>query len=272
MTGQTDSPAWAYQQYFGPAIFQPLAALVVDIAEPAGGDQVLDVACGTGILTRTAAGHAGPGSRVVGVDVNPAMIDVARSVPVPDGCDITWMEGDGTALDLPDDTFDLVLCQQGLQFFSDRDAGVREMWRVLRPGGRAVVAVWQGVDAHPLYAALSAAEMDHLEPLGVGRDELVAPFSLGDASELHRLFTGAGFPQVELTETRVEARFDDADHFVERLEYAYAAVVPQFAADPAAFDAYLATIAEETKAVVDEYRDGDHVIVPMHANIVVATR
>ncbi len=182
-TSETPNPAQAYQSYFGPAIFEPLTRCVLAVAPPAVGEHVIDVACGTGILTRRAAAHAGPGGRVVGVDINPAMIQTARAIAPDSGsAPIEYRPGDGTALGTPAAAFDAVYCQQGLQFFPDREAGAREMRRVLRDGGQAVVATWRGLDHHPLYAALADAEEPHLADLGVqiGRDELEAPFSLGD--------------------------------------------------------------------------------------------
>lgn len=272
-TTQTLNPAQVYQSYFGPAIFEPLAERVLALAAPAAGERVIDVACGTGILARRAAAHAGPRGRAVGVDINPAMIETARAIQPDDGsAPIEYREGDGTALDEPSGAYDVAYCQQGLQFFPDRAAGAAELRRVVRDGGRAVVAVWQGIDRHPLYAALADAEEPHLAALGVSlsRDELIAPFSLGDAGELRDLLTRAGFAEIELTTDSIQARFADADRFVERLEYAYAAVVPAFAQDPAAFQAYLERIAADTKDVVEEYRAGEEVVVPMHANIAVA--
>lgn len=267
------TPAQAYQDYFAPAIFEPLSRKVLECEQPQPGDRVLDVACGTGILTRRLAASAGAGGTVVGVDLNPMMLEVARTVPAPDGAPIEWRQGDGTALELPDDAFDRVYCQQGLQFFPDRAAGAREMRRVLADGGRAVVATWHGLDRHPLFAALADAEEPHLTALGVEitRDELVAPFSLGDADELRALFADAGFSDVQVVEASIEARFATPDRFVERMEFAYAAVIPEFAENPAAFDEYLEAIARETRDIVEQYRRGDHVVVPMHANVTVAS-
>jgi SAM-dependent methyltransferase len=273
-TTETPNPAQAYQSYFGPAIFEPLAERVLAVAPPAAGEHVIDVACGTGIVARRAAAPAGAGGRVVGIDINPAMIETARAIELDgDGsAPIEYRQGDGTALDESSGAYDLAYCHQGLQFFPDRPAGAGELRRVVRDGGRAVVAVWQGIDRHPLYAALADAEEPHLAALGVSlsRQELIAPFSLGDAGELCDLLNEAGFADVEVVTESIEARFPDADRFVERLEYAYAAVVPAFAQDPAAFHAYLERIAAETKDVVGEYRAGDEVVVPMHANIAVA--
>ncbi|HVL06434.1 MAG TPA: methyltransferase domain-containing protein [Acidimicrobiales bacterium] len=271
-TDAPDTPARAYQEYFGPAIFEPLAVQVLAVAPPRTGDRVLEVACGTGILARRLAGTAGANGRITGVDVNPAMLDVARTLAAS-GAPVEYRQGDGTALDLPRATFDAVYCQQGLQFFPDRAAGAREMRRVLRDGGRAVVATWRGLDHHPLYAALADAEEPHLAALGVevSRAELEAPFSLGDPDELAALLRDAGFTDVVVHDVSIEARFADADHFVERMEFAYAAVIPQFAEDRAAFAAYLQAIAGDTGQIVADHRDGDTVVVPMHANIAVAT-
>lgn len=269
---QLTDPARAYQDYFGRAIFEPLARHVVGRAAPAPGESVLDVACGTGILTRSLAAAAGPEGHVVGVDINPAMVAVAESLPVPGGARVDWCRGDGTALDLPDAAFDLVCCQQGLQFFPDPRAGVAEVRRVLIDGGRTVIAVWQGLDRHPLYAALAEAELPHLAAAGldVTPDDLTAPFSLGDADELAALLDAVGFTSIEITSASIEARFADADRFVERMEHAYAGVVPAFAEDPTAFADYLAAISADTAGIVAEYRQGDTVVVQMHTNVALA--
>lgn len=270
-TDRPTSPAEAYQAYFGPAMFEPLSDRVLELAKPAPGDRVLDVASGTGILTRKLATAAGAAGRVVAVDLNPAMVAVAERL----GADQRWVEyrqGDGTALDLPDGGFDAVYCQQGLQFFPDRAAGAREMRRVLQPSGRAVVATWRGLDVHPIFEALADAEEPHLSALGVeiDRADLVAPFSLGDRDELRALFEAAGFEHVEQHDVTIDARFADADRFVERMEFAYAAVIPQFASDPDAFAAYLQAINDATSETVAAHRQGDDVVFPMHAVVTVA--
>lgn len=270
----TPTPAHAYQKYYGPAIFEPLTEVLVASAAPERGDTVLDVASGTGIVTRRAASLVGPAGRVVGIDINPGMIAVAESIPVPEGsAEIEWREGNGTALDLEDDEFDFVYCQQGLQFFRDRAAGVREMHRTLDEGGRAVVATWRGIDRHPLFSAMAEAEQPHLAALGVdlSRAELEAPFSLGDPDELRGLLTDAGFSDVDIVQRSIEARFADADRFVERMEFAYAAVIPQFAEDPAKFEAYLEAIARDTREIVAEYRQDDFIVMPMYTNIAIAS-
>jgi ubiquinone/menaquinone biosynthesis C-methylase UbiE len=265
------SPAHAYQAYYGPAIFEPLADQVLSTAAPATGERVLDVACGTGILTRHLAAAVGDTGRVVGIDLNPKMIEVAIDVTAEAGI-IEYRPGDGTALDLPDGAFDAVYCQQGLQFFPNRAAGASEMRRVLATGGRAVVACWRGLDRHPLFAALADAEEPHLGALGVKitRAELEAPFSLGEPAELEALLRDAGFSDVSTQPVSIAARFPDADRFVRHMEYAYAAVIPQFAEQPESFDAYLDAIERVTKDIVETHRQGDDIVVPMHATVALA--
>jgi SAM-dependent methyltransferase len=268
------SPAEAYESYFVPAIFEPLTAAVLGQVPPRQGERVLDVACGTGVVARHVAPLVGPEGAVVGIDLNPGMVAVAQRAVEADGAPIEFRQGDAQALELADGSFDRIFCQQGIQFLPDRDAGAREMWRVLADGGTAVVAVWQGIKRHTLYAAMAEIEAPHLASFGlpVTAADLEAPFSLGDTAELRALLEGAGFLDVSITQASIEARFATPDRFVERLEYAYAAVVPAFAENPAAFAAYLARIADETQTLVAQYRVGDHVVVPMHTHIAVARR
>ena len=121
-------------------ILGPWAPLLVERAAVAPGERVLDVACGTGVVTRAAAERAAAGGHVAGIDLNPGMIAVARSLPPVAA--IEWREASALALPFQDSHFDVVLCQQGLQFFPDKALALREMRRVLRRGGRLALSVW----------------------------------------------------------------------------------------------------------------------------------
>ena len=127
--------------------------------------------------------------------MSPDMLAVARALPAPAGATIAWLEGNAISLDLPDDAFDLVLCQQGLQFFPDRAASVREMRRVLTDGGRVAISVWQALHRHPVYEALLHATARHL---GATIDTVDVSFSLWDADELRTLLGDAGFQRIKI--------------------------------------------------------------------------
>ena len=148
---QRPNPAETYEQYLGPAIADPWTRALLEYAAPQPGERALDVACGTDSVARHVAPMVGTSGKAV-----------ARALPAPAGATIAWLEGNAISLDLPDDAFDLVLCQQGLQFFPDRAASVREMRRVLTDGGRVAISVWQALHRHPVYEALLHATARHL--------------------------------------------------------------------------------------------------------------
>ena len=185
-----------YERYHAPAIVGPWAADLVALAPPKPSDRVLDVACGTGIVARTAAQHATRPARVVGLDLNSAMLAVARSLPPVPGAPIEWHVGSALAMPLPDQSFDLVLCQQGLQFFPDRPAALREMRRVLAPGGRLALSVWRAIQHNPYHVAVAAALVRHIGAEVAA--SLHAAFSLGDGDELRALVAEAGFQGVSI--------------------------------------------------------------------------
>jgi SAM-dependent methyltransferase len=116
----TSQAAELYERYVVRYILGPWAPLLVDAAHPADGERVLDLACGTGVVARAAAQRVGSAGRVVGIDLNPAMIEVARGLPAATGAPIEWLEGSALDIRLKDAGIDVVLCQQGLQFFPDK--------------------------------------------------------------------------------------------------------------------------------------------------------
>lgn len=132
------NPADVYETYFVPGMFRPLSRALLPLAAAKSGDRLLDLACGTGIIARQVAPVVGAEGRVVALDLRQAMLDVASKLTVPYGAAIEWVQGDATKLDFAKGSFDIVACQQGLQFFPDRAAALAEVKRVLRPGGRLV--------------------------------------------------------------------------------------------------------------------------------------
>ena len=180
-----------YERYFVPAIGEPVARDLLDRAALRAGERVLDVACGTGIVTRLAAQEVGETGTVAGLDVNPGMLAVARSVTPPE-VSIDWHQASAEAIPLPDDAFDVVLCGMGLQFMADKPAALGEMRRVLAPGGRLVLNA-PGPTPPPL-AVMAEALAAHVGPEVAGFVHAV--FSLHDPEQLHGLLDGAGFADV----------------------------------------------------------------------------
>src|SRR5690606_9535063 len=135
-------------------------------AAPKPGERVLDLACGTGIIARQVAPLVGGEGKVVALDLRPGMLAAASKLTVPYGAPTERVQGDATELDFAPGSFDLVVCQQGLQFFPDRPAAAAEMKRVLATGGRAVVACWRSLEHHPLWSKMAEAEVRHLAALG----------------------------------------------------------------------------------------------------------
>lgn len=201
----TDSAAEVYETFFVPALFGQFAEPVAEAAGAAEGRRFLDVACGTGVLARAASAM---GAGATGVDCNPGMLAVARAK----GADVEFCEGQAEALPFEDATFDAVGCQFGLMFFVDRGAALREMWRVLRPGGRMAVAVWDAADRSPGYAAM----IDLIERMFGERvaDALRAPFVLGARDVFAASFEDAGIGDVRLETWPGTARFPSIDDWV----------------------------------------------------------
>lgn len=182
----TRSAADIYDEFFLPALFQQWAAKVTDAAGITAGQRVLDVACGTGVLGCEAEKRVGPDGAVVGLDRNDGMLAVAGRKSDT----IDWRLGRAEAMPFGDGEFDAVVSQFGLMFFEDRAGALREMWRVLKPGGRLAVAVWDSVDHAPGYAAMVALLQDLFGDAAA--DALRAPYALGDAQALATLFDDAG--------------------------------------------------------------------------------
>jgi|SRR6185437_14143652 len=243
-------------------ILGPWAPLLVDAAHLTTGDRVLDVACGTGVVTRAAAIRVGPAGRVVGVDLNSGMIAVARSLPAPVGAPIEWIERSALDLRLDTASYDAVLCQQGLQFFPDKPAALSEMYRVLDRGGRLALSVWNSVGIYN--SAVSEALARFVS------NETAARFNASrqvpSAEELRRLAADAGFSAVEVRVSRIDVHLPRLDEFV--LDHLTATPV---AAAVAAVDAE--SQREIGTAVMNQlqrYADGDGVTYPEETHVLTA--
>jgi ubiquinone/menaquinone biosynthesis C-methylase UbiE len=200
--------AEAYEARFVPALFAEWAPQLVELAGVAPGQAVLDVACGTGIVARTAADTLRGEGRVVGLDLNEAMLAVARRVRP----DLEWRQGDAAALPFPDGAFDAALCQMALMFFPDRARALGEMGRVVAPGGTVAVVVPGQLASQPAWGPFVAMVARHAGPEAVSL--LSTYWACGDLAQLRALVESAGL-DVTATRTRLgTARFDSVDAFV----------------------------------------------------------
>jgi ubiquinone/menaquinone biosynthesis C-methylase UbiE len=182
-----------YERYFVPTIGGPASKGLVAAAQLKPGERVLDVACGTGVVTRAAADAVGPAGTVSGLDINPGMLAAARK-HVPSGKSIDWYEASAESMPLPDRSFDVVLCQMGLQFMPNKPAAVSEMHRVLVPGGRALVSV-PGPEPE-LFSIMIDALGRRIGPEAAAFARTV--FSLHDQADIRKLLEAAGFGKVEV--------------------------------------------------------------------------
>ncbi len=252
--------AEVYEELYLPAIFQEWTPRMAEAARVAPGDRVLDVACGTGVLARALVARVGPAGAVVGLDINDGMLAVARR-KAPE---VEWRQGPAEALPFRDAAFDAVVSQFGLMFFQDRAAAIAEMLRVLRPGGRLAVAVWDTLERTPGYAAFVGL-LDRL--FGAGTAEaLRSPFALGDTTRLVALFREGGAGDVGIATYRGAARFPSLETWVH-------ADVKGWTAADLIDDAGYARLLEAARRELAPFVRGDgSVRITLPAHIVTATR
>lgn len=204
---QLEETATAYEELLVPALFQEWADRIAKIDEIKPSHKVLDVACGTGVLARAVARYL-PESSVTGLDPNSGMLAIARrSAP-----NINWQQGSAEELPFGNESFDIVLSQFGLMLFSSPTTALKEMKRVLKSGGKMIVAVFDSIDNIPAYeimAELFARKVDS----SVG-EALRFPFSMGDTDKLYSLFSEVGLNNTEITTQNGKARFSSPKHMV----------------------------------------------------------
>ncbi|MDQ4102895.1 MAG: class I SAM-dependent methyltransferase [Actinomycetota bacterium] len=240
-----------YDGVLVPSLFAPWAGVLLDVVKVGPGDRVLDVATGPGTVARPAASRAGSAGEVVACDISPAMLDVAARKPVQEGAaPISWVESPAAplagSLAAADGTFDVVTCQQGLQFFPDRPAALAEMRRMLRPGGRLGVAVWGHQSDSPGFAALGAALREVLGDEVADRFE-GGPWGWPETTALAALLESAGFRHVQVLTRQLKVTFSDGPaQFVRSIEAGPAAA--DVAALPPERRAAFVTTAEELLA------------------------
>jgi ubiquinone/menaquinone biosynthesis C-methylase UbiE len=201
----------SYERYLVPVLFAPWAVKLIKLAALKQNERVLDVACGTGIVARLASQHLGDAGKIVGLDLNPLMLKVARQSASDVTMPIEWREGSATDIQLPEAIFDVVFCQAGLMYFAELQA-VQEMHRMLVPGGRLALSVWRPIQYSPGYVALADALDRHVSSEAATMMKM--PFSLGDTEKVRKLIVGSGFRNVRIRLDIDMVRFSSSEEFL----------------------------------------------------------
>lgn len=263
------SSSEVYERFMVPAVFAPWAEELLSRAELGAGERVLDVGCGTGIVSRTAATIAGATGTVTGLDINPAMLAVARSQPIAKGAaPITWIEGSAEELPLPDQAFDLVACQQVLQFLPDRPRALGEVRRVLTPGGRVALAAFAAAELHPIHMAFDEVIARHL-----GRSALKVGFSLSEPNEIRALLeqTNLTVRSIELV-TKI-SRFPLSIQSARNIVISSAAGIPSFReAGVAERQELVERIGDDFMPILRAHSEDSIFMLPWHAHIAIAVK
>ena len=178
---------------------------LLDAAGLGAGTRVLDIGCGTGSLTRTAARRAAPGP-VVGVDLSAAMIDVAR-MRATDFANVTFLRADAQVHPFPDSGFDAVVSRAGASFFGDPRAAFANLARATAPGGRLALITWQAPSRNEWFVEITGALAGR--PFAGPPPGVPSPFAFADPAAVTALLDGAGFTDVQIADVREPALFGD---------------------------------------------------------------
>lgn len=245
-----------YESVLAGTLFLPFADPLLDAAALRDTGQLLDVCCGTAIVSRQAAKRIGE-KNVVGVDIDPEMLAVARNAAP----NIEFLEADAQALPFEDGSFDVAVCQQGLQFVPNKAKAIGEMKRVLRAGGRIGIATWRPVEENALFLELQKVAEQRLGPIEDKRH------SYGDAAAIESLLENAGFTDIESSIVSRTITIPDGRTFITMNSMALvsmAGVESEKRKDAAA------GIASESQKVSAKYAHGDAITFELATNIVAA--
>jgi ubiquinone/menaquinone biosynthesis C-methylase UbiE len=258
----TSSLPELYERFLVEPLFRPFAEELLSRAGLSPGDRLLDVACGTGIVARLAQRVIADPGGIVGVDASPGMLAVARAVAPA----IDWREGDGARLPLGEgEAFDIISCHQGLQFFPDKTAAIREMRRALAVGGRIAIGTWR-----PLEETQFVRNLQHVAERHVGRI-VDQRHSLGDADALRTLLADGGFRAIRIETVTHRIRMVNPEVFA-RLNAM--AVVGMSAAAKTMGDeqraAAIAAVSTDSLDALQSYIEGNDLVFDIGSNIAVA--
>jgi ubiquinone/menaquinone biosynthesis C-methylase UbiE len=189
-----------YDRYLGPVLFEPYAVDLVSRLPAGEGLRVLEIACGTGIVTRRLRESLGESATLVATDLNEAMVGYARDAVPASGID--WQQADAQALVFDDGAFDVVVCQFGFMFLPDKAQGFREARRVLGSGGLLLANVWNSLEANPVAAAVHTT-VARLFPADPPRF-LETPYGYHDTTRIRADMAQAGWEHIQLETVNIQ--------------------------------------------------------------------
>lgn len=249
--------AETYEKQRVPAIFGPMATATLDAVSLPSPGTVLDVACGTGVMARAVGERLTTPARIVGCDLNPAMIEVARANTPGGPHRFEWIEAPAQSMPLEDGEVDLAFCQHGLQFFPDKPAALSEIRRTLSPGALLVVTCWKAIP--PFFAVVANVLKNHIGDAAAVT--AVQPFTWNDADEIRQLIATAGFSVAAPDSLSVSRRLR-GDMTIMRDELLS---TPNEPALRAVGGEVINVIVSEILDAVAHFRDGDLLVMPQEA-------
>ena len=258
-----DSPA-AYEEYLVPGIFKPWAETLVQLSSPSPGSTILDVACGTGVVARTAAAKAGNDASVTGLDINQQMLNKASEMAEREGLEIDWQQGDAGELPFEDNRFDHLFCQQAMQFFSDPQRVLKEMQRVLKPDGTLALNILRPIHHNPAYRILADQLEKHAgETAGT---MMRSPFPDWYQKTIRNMVAEAGFSDIRIHLEIISVRYPSPEEFLRR----EAASSPLAGEIEAMEPEKRMELVDDLNRSLEAYTDDRGVVFPMETYMIIA--
>jgi ubiquinone/menaquinone biosynthesis C-methylase UbiE len=214
----TETVAKSYDDVLVPLMFVPWAHALIGEHGEWQGRTALDLATGTGVVAQLLSDQVGPGGHVIGTDLNPEMLAVARQRCAETAPAVQFIESPAHPLRVASESIDIAVCQQGFQFFPDRLAAAREILRVLRPGGLVLLSTWLPVTECVFFGWICQAltEIDEPEIAAMMR----VPFDHVPPAELSSVFNEAEFADVRVERQSAALRMPGGVSEVLRTAYA----------------------------------------------------
>lgn len=248
-----------YESQKVPSVFGPLAKATLEAISLPENAHVIDIACGTGVICKLLAEHLPGTGRIVGTDLNPAMIEVAR-LTMPDSKHrVEWYACDVTELPFENEEFDIAFCQQGLQFFPDKSKALAEIGRTLIHGGRFILTCWRTMS--PLFQAIADSLSERVSEKSA--KQAIAPFSFRDGDVIASLLTGANFRIKDVSSVVVQRHFESPRSSIRKELLASPYEQELVETGDETIDAVVADVC----SALTDYQQGGSLVIPQEAHL-----